>query len=75
MKNTLNIKIAAGDSKNVTLLITDVSGKTMLAKSTFAGKGEAITQLDVSRLSAGTYFLKIINNNGSENAVMKFVKQ
>jgi ELWxxDGT repeat protein len=74
-KNTLNIKIAAGDSKNVTLVITDVSGKTMLAKSIFATKGEAITQLDVSRLSPGTYFLKIINANGSENAMMKFVKQ
>jgi len=74
VKNTLNIKIAAGNINNVTLLITDVSGKTMLAKSTFAGNGEIITQLNVSRLSAGTYFLKIINTDGSENAMMKFVK-
>jgi len=47
----------------------------MLAKSTVAGNGETITQLDVSRLAAGTYFIKIINTDGSENAMVKFVKQ
>jgi hypothetical protein len=57
------------------LLVTDVSGKLLITKQTNVGNGESIIPLDVSRLSAGTYFLKILSTGAKENVVMKFVKQ
>jgi len=46
-----------------------------LNKITNVGDGETIVQLNVSNLSAGAYFLKIICADGSESALLKFVKQ
>ncbi|MEJ7678928.1 MAG: T9SS type A sorting domain-containing protein [Segetibacter sp.] len=58
----------------ITMLITDLSGKLVLKKVTNTGNGESIIPLNVSKLSAGTYFLKMFTADGKENAVKKFVK-
>ena len=74
-KNILNVKIASQNDSKVTLLIIDINGKTLHKKVTNVGNGESIVQLNISDLSAGNYYLKLICTNGCENAVMKFVKQ
>jgi hypothetical protein len=74
-KNILNVKTSSAGNTKITLLVTDVSGKLIITKQTNVGNGESIIPLDVSHLSAGSYFLKMLCNNGCETAVKKFVKQ
>ena len=74
-KDVVNIKLNALNNNVASLIVTDVSGKTVLNKNITSIKGETITQLNVSQLAAGTYFIKLINADGSEKTVSKFVKQ
>ena len=57
------------------LVVTDVSGRTVLSKVVQGLKGESNLQLDVSHLTPGMYSLKLICAGGCENMVTKFVKQ
>ena len=75
VKNTLNVKVASLNNEKVTLQLTDLSGRLLQNKVTQVGNGETIVQLDVSHLSAGTYFVKIISGDGKQNTVGKFVKE
>ena len=75
VKNVLNVKIASPVNNKTTFLITDINGKSLIKKVTNVGNGESIVQVDISVLSAGTYYLNLICTTGCENAVMKFVKQ
>ena len=75
VKNTLNVKVASLNNNEITMLITDISGKMMRNKTTQLGSGESIVQVDVSSLPSGTYFLKIVWSNGYENTVKKFIKE
>ena len=74
VKNILNIKIASQGANKTTLIITDITGRSLIKKITNAGNGETIVQLDVSVLPAGIYYLKLIRTNGCENAPIKFEK-
>ncbi len=74
-KNIVTVKIALANSDNIKLAVTDMSGKTIFTKSVLAGNGETIVQVDASRLSPGSYFIKVISGNGKENVVKKFVKE
>ena len=71
----LNIKIAANNYGNIRLSVSDMSGKIALNKSTLISTGELIIQLNISHLSAGSYFLKIICDGGCENMSKKFIKE
>ncbi len=75
VKNMLNVKIASSANDKIMLLITDINGKTIINNATNTGRGESIIQVNISHLSAGTYFLKAICSSGCESAVKKFVKQ
>ncbi len=75
VKNVLNVKIASSPNDKVTLLVTDITGRTIINKATNAGGGERVIQMNVRHLSAGTYFLKAICGSGCESAVKKFEKQ
>lgn len=74
-KDILNVRLPSGISKEVTLLVTDASGRSVLSKSLHGIKGAYNLQLDISRFNAGTYFIKIICGVGCDNAVMKFEKK
>lgn len=74
-KNILNVKTSSTGNNKITLQVTDLAGKLLLNKVTDTGNGESIISLNVSQLSTGTYFLKILSADGKENAVKKFVKQ
>ena len=74
-KNILNVKIASQSNNKITLLITDLSGRLLQNKTTQVSNGTTIVPLDVERLPAGTYFLKILSAGGKENSIKKFVKE
>ena len=75
VKNMLNIKIAANNYGSIRLSVSDMSGKMVLNKSTLINTGELILQLNISHLSAGTYFLKIDCDGSCENMSKKFIKE
>ncbi len=56
-KDVVNVRVNLVDSKNLQFTVTDLSGKQILSAN---AKGNNFTQrIDVSKISAGTYFLKI----------------
>jgi hypothetical protein len=71
----LNLRIASPTAEKVTLVITDLTGKVVMKRSTSVVSGDNVEQLGVAELSAGTYFVKAVCANGCETAVHKFVKQ
>ncbi|MCZ2222436.1 MAG: fibronectin type III domain-containing protein [Chitinophagales bacterium] len=73
-RNTLNVNIYAPSSEKVSVVITDISGKVLAQQNLVLNTGNNTQQIDVSRLSQGTYLIKTICNNGCESAVTKFVK-
>lgn len=73
--NILNVKLSSQHNNNITLLIVDLTGKSLLGKTANIGSGESILQFDISQLSAGTYFLKIISSDSRENTMIKFAKR
>lgn len=75
VKNILNIKTSSTGNNKITMHVTDLTGKLLLNKVINTGNGESIIPLNVSKLTAGTYFLKILSVDGKENIVKKFVKQ
>jgi len=74
-KDVLNVELPIGVNKVMTLLVTDVSGKTILSKAVQSIKGGNLVQLDISHLTPGMYLLKLTCPSGCENAVMKFEKK
>ncbi|HVX25883.1 MAG TPA: ELWxxDGT repeat protein [Parafilimonas sp.] len=74
-KNVINIQLTSQKSNNVSLSVIDISGKTILTKSTLLSNGEAVVQIDVSHLSSGSYFIKITGADGSEKYFSKFLKE
>ncbi len=74
-KDVLNVKIESNSTNKMDVMVTDVSKKIWITKSVQLQQGTNNVQLATHALPAGSYFLKIINTDGSENAIMKFVKQ
>ncbi|MBX2930306.1 MAG: T9SS type A sorting domain-containing protein [Chitinophagaceae bacterium] len=73
-RNTLNVSIASPSTERVSIVVTDISGKVLIQQQVVLNSGDNIHNLDVSRLSQGTYLIKTICNNGCESAVIKFAK-
>jgi ELWxxDGT repeat protein len=70
--NTLMVRVASSFDSRVTLTVIDVNGATLITKT--LGSGETNTQVNISNLPPGVYFVKIISSNSRENKVKKFVK-
>lgn len=74
-KDALSIKVATPKADNVTLIITDMTGKVVLQQRANVIAGDNQLQLNVHGLSQGSYLLKAICADGCETAVRKFVKE
>lgn len=64
----VNVKLDLNQSQGAQLQVRDITGKTLLTKSIL---GNNIASVDVSTLSAGVYFLEVIQ--GKQRYVGKFV--
>lgn len=74
-KNEIKVSIESPTAEKVTLLLTDLTGKTIQQKTTTLKSGSNLIDLNVTTLAQGTYFVKIICSNGCETGVTKFIKQ
>ena len=73
-RNILNVQIVAPAQERVSLVVTDITGKILQQETMVLNTGDNTKQIDVSRLTQGTYILKTICSNGCESAVFKFTK-
>jgi hypothetical protein len=69
-KNILNVNIAGNDERKVITLI-DVNGKLVTSQTA----AQSTTSLNISKLAAGIYFLKINSADGKALHQEKFVKE
>jgi hypothetical protein len=75
VKNILNVNIASQNNTKITLVVIDINGKSLIKKGAYAGNGQSILEVDVSGLSAGSYYLTMTCPDGCKNTVMKFQKE
>ena len=73
-RSLLNITIDAPGKNNISIVISDLSGKILDKRSSGVETGSNTMTLDVSRLGAGTYMIKLVCDEGC-GAVSRFVKQ
>jgi hypothetical protein len=71
----LNLKITSPKAEQLTIIVTDLTGKVVMRRSASVVTGDNQEQLNVSELAAGSYFIKAVCANGCETGVQKFVKQ
>jgi hypothetical protein len=69
-QSILNIDFAETNKIQKSISIYDINGKLLLTKS-----ADCNTQLDVKQLTAGTYLIKINDQNGKELYSGKVIKQ
>ena len=72
--DVLNVKIESANTSKMNVVVTDFSKRIWITKAVQLSQGANNVQFAIRNLPAGTYFLKIISTDGSENAMMKFVK-
>jgi hypothetical protein len=73
VKGSLNLKINADMAGRAAVLITDISGKTILSKNLPVAAGMNQVPINVENLAAGAYVMKI--TLGDEVIMRKFDKQ
>lgn len=70
----VNVVVAAPVRDKVTLIVVDMTGKTVLQQIVSVEAGSNTFPVDISKLTGGTYMVKMVCNN-CETAISKFVKQ
>jgi len=73
--NQLKVMMAAPKADKVTLVVTDATGKIVAQQQVQVVNGDNNFTLNVQSLSAGTYFLKAVCNDGCETTTNRFIKQ
>ncbi|MEO6610583.1 MAG: T9SS type A sorting domain-containing protein [Chitinophagaceae bacterium] len=71
----VNIIIATPSREKVTVKVTDMTGRIVVQKLVSMETGSNTVALDISRLTNGSYLVKLVCSNYCENSVGKFVKQ
>lgn len=72
--NVITAKIKSPDDFPGTLSIINASGKLVVVKQIQVIKGEINQSINVSNLTSGTYFLKLLSEDGKVNVVSTFIK-
>jgi uncharacterized repeat protein (TIGR03803 family) len=71
--NQAGIRVIAGQSGTISLVISDVTGRTVATKTIQADQGITHSNLDISQLNSGIYYARYYN--GTSTQAVKFVKQ
>ena len=71
----VNVLVGAPGHDNVTLVMYDVSGKAVIRKMVTLEAGSNTIPVDISRLTNGSYIVKLVCASNCEMAVSRFVKQ
>jgi hypothetical protein len=74
VSSILNVVVRPVVAENMTLTVYDGLGKVMMVKKESVLSGTSLLNLDVSRLAAGIYTLKVSTERDREFLVTKFFK-
>jgi hypothetical protein len=74
-KDLLHVKLYSMGNGKRTLLLNDINGKILRRNVIFINNNETTVDINISELNTGTYFLKIISEDGNDNIVEKFTKE
>ncbi len=73
-KGQLFYSMQSSKNRNMTVAITDVTGRIVYIIAMEANKGENVQELNVSTLASGVYFVKAISKDGFQSEAIKFIK-
>jgi hypothetical protein len=73
--SVVNVLIATPNKDRATLIITDVAGRIVEQKLVNVETGSNTIPVDISRLTPGTYLVKLVCERNCDGVVSKFVKQ
>jgi hypothetical protein len=59
-ETVINLQVSTPVADKLAIIITDINGKPVLQQIAYAGAGSNTLQLNVTRLSKGTYFIKMV---------------
>lgn len=65
-KGRLNVQIESSKTEKANILVTDISGKTLITSSISLAAGVNNTFINVQLLSKGVYFLKIVTSQTTQ---------
>lgn len=71
----VKVIIYAPSSQQVSIVVADITGRPIIKQSINLTSGNNTTVLDMRKLSAGTYLLKVACANGCETAIVKVVRE
>lgn len=74
-RNYLNLIVSSPVNNQINVMITDITGKTVKKQAFSIVDGGNNLDMNITKLPAGSYFVKAICNNGCETSISKFVKQ
>jgi trimeric autotransporter adhesin len=72
--NVVNVMVVSPINSKASIIIADILGKTVSQQSVDVTTGENTILLNLSKLNAGNYTIKLSCTNGYETAIKKFVK-
>ncbi|MEP6952141.1 MAG: T9SS type A sorting domain-containing protein [Ginsengibacter sp.] len=73
--NIMNVIIGAPASNDVTLVITDIAGKTVKQQPANIEAGSNTIPMNIYNLAKGTYTVKVVSKADGQSAVSSFIKQ
>jgi len=74
-RSSLNLIVSSPVSNQINVMISDITGKTVQRQAFSIADGGNNLDMNVSKLPAGSYFIKALSKDGSVTSVNKFVKQ
>jgi hypothetical protein len=74
VRSFLNLVIDAPGRNNISIVISDLSGKVIDTRGAGVETGNNTITIEVSRLNAGIYMVKLVCENGC-GSVTRFLKQ
>ncbi len=74
VKDIAIVKFFTANSETYTMEVSDANGKLLFMRKSIASPGNNIEKLDAASLSAGMYFITLIEQNG-ERRTIQMVKQ
>jgi len=74
-KSVLTMILTSPYNSKINLIVTDVAGRTVIKQTKQLSGGENNVQLNIAKLSPGSYTIKGVCADGCGTIVKKFVKQ
>lgn len=65
VQDVVNIQLSLNTPQNIVIQVVDVTGKVLQSENYVLGNGSHVVSQDISKLPAGMYVLRMLNDNNS----------